>query len=185
MELRGFVDDNSTLWGTVIDGYEIHGGIDWLASQGNLWCVCAIGVSKVRKKVIEKARQYQNIQFATLIDPSVQMSERIEIGEGSIICARSLLTVDIRIGEHVIINLACTVGHDACLANYVTLYPSVNISGFANIGECAELGTGMQIIQGKNIGANSIIGAGAVVIKDIPNNCVAVGSPAKVIEHFD
>lgn len=50
------------------------------------------------------------------------------------------------------------------------------------MGECSKFGTGMQIIQGKNIGTESIIGAGAVVIRDIPDRCTAVGSPAKVIK---
>ena len=113
------------------------------------------------------------------------MSKRIEIGEGSIICAGNILTVDIQIGKHVIINLDCTVGHDAVLHDFVTLYPSVNVSGITDIGECVELGTGMQIIQGKKVGAGSIVGAGAVVVKDIPDKCVAVGSPAKAIKFFD
>ena len=182
--LSGFVDDNQDLWGSVADGYKIHGGIDWLATQGELWCVCAIGAAKVRKNAIEKVKLFQNVRFATLVDPSVLMSKRIEIGEGSIICAGNILTVDIQIGNHVIINLDCTVGHDAILHDFVTLYPSVNISGITDIGECVELGTGMQIIQGKKVGAGSIVGAGAVVVKDIPENCVAVGSPAKAIKFF-
>lgn len=61
----------------------------------------------------------------------------------------------------------------------------MNISGNVDIGECAEMGTGMQIIQGKKIGAGSIVGAGAVVVKDIPENCTAVGSPAKPIKYFE
>ena len=79
----------------------------------------------------------------------------------------------------------CTIGHDAVLEPFVTVYPSANISGMTRIGYGAELGTGMQIIQGKQIGANSIIGAGAVVVKDIPANCTAVGSPAKPIKFFE
>ena len=110
------------------------------------------------------------------------MSDRVFIGEGSIICAGSIITVDIRIGKHVILNLDCTVGHDACLEDFVTVYPSVNVSGNVLVEECAELGTGTQIIQGKKIGAQTIVGAGAVVVKDLPEKCTAVGSPAKPIK---
>lgn len=183
--LQGFIDDNQELWGTEIDGYPVMGGIAWLASQEESWCVCAVGAARTRKKIIEKASEYSNIHFATLVDPTVQMSRRIEIGEGTIICAGCILTVDIKIGKHVIVNLDCTVGHDAVISDYVTLYPSVNVSGITEIGACAELGTGMQIIQGKSVGNGSIIGAGAVVVRDIPDNCVAVGSPAKVIKIID
>lgn len=176
--LRGFVDDNRELWGTEADGYPINGGVDWLSGQGEVWCVCAVGSARARKKIIEKASAYRNIHFATLIDPDVQMSKRVAIGEGSIVCAGNLLTVDITIGKHVILNLDCTVGHDAVLEDFVTVYPGVHLSGNTVIETCAELGTGMVIIQGKKVGAGSIVGAGAVVVKDIPEHCVAVGSPA-------
>ena len=110
------------------------------------------------------------------------LSDRVQIGASTIICAGTIITVDIRIGDHVIINLDCTLGHDDIIRDYVTIYPSVNVSGNVEVGECSKFGTGMQIIQGKNIGTESIIGAGAVVIRDIPDRCTAVGSPAKVIK---
>jgi sugar O-acyltransferase (sialic acid O-acetyltransferase NeuD family) len=133
--------------------------------------------------IIEKVTQENpNIRFATLIDPTVEMSDLVEIGEGTIICAHTIITVNISIGKHVIINLDCTIGHDAVLKDFVTLYPSVNVSGASNIGKTVEMGTGMQIIQGKNVGEYSIAGAGAVVVRDIPSNCTAVGSPAKPIK---
>ena len=64
----------------------------------------------------------------------------------------------------------------------MTIYPSVNVSGNVLIGQCTELGTGTQIIQGKTITANSIVGAGAVVVKNIEEPGTYVGSPAKKIK---
>ena len=113
------------------------------------------------------------------------MSDSVIIGEGSIVCAHTIITVNITIGKHVIVNLDCTIGHDAVLNDFVTVYPGVNISGNTDIGYASELGTGMQIIQGKKIGERSIVGAGAVVIRDIPEKCTAVGSPAKPIKLFE
>lgn len=182
----GFVDDNETLHGTMQDEYPVLGGCDYLATiKENIWVIIAVGAARVKKIIVEKLSQYENIHYATLIDPSVILSDRIEIKEGSIICAGTILTVDITIGRHVILNLDCTVGHDVVIEDYVTAYPSVNISGNVIVGEEAELGTGMQIIQGKKIGKQSIVGAGSVVIKDIPEQCTAVGSPAKPIKFFD
>lgn len=106
----------------------------------------------------------------------------MEIGEGTIICAGTIITVDIKIGNHVIINLDCTLGHDDVIEDYVTIYPSVNVSGNVTIGESTELGTGMQVIQGKKIAAETVIGAGAVVVKDIEEKGTWVGSPAKKIK---
>ena len=81
-----------------------------------------------------------------------------------------------------VINLDCTIGHDADIEDFVTIYPSVNVSGNVLVGQCTELGTGMQIIQGKTITANSIVGAGAVVVKNIEEPGTYVGSPAKKIK---
>ncbi len=181
--LLGFVDDNPELQGKKVNGYPVLGGCESLASYPEAFAVCAIGAAKIRRRIIEKVKSMSPSQkFAKLLDPSVEKSDSVVIGEGSIICAHNILTVNIKIGAHVIVNLDCTIGHDAIIEDFVTVYPSANISGITHIGEGSELGTGMQIIQGKTVGRNSIIGAGAVVVKDIPENCVAVGSPAKPIK---
>ncbi len=184
--LLGFMDDNEDIQGTTINGYKVLGGTDSVEEYPEAFFVCAVGSSRVREKIIYKMREVNpNIKFGTVIDPSVEMSDLVSVGEGSIICAHTIITVNITIGNHVIINLDCTVGHDAVISDFVTLYPSVNVSGITNIGRATELGTGMQIIQGKTIGDYSIVGAGAVVVKDIPSRCTAVGSPAKPIKFFE
>lgn len=179
--LVGFIDDDETKWGTKESDYTILGGCDYLRKLSDVYAICAIGAAKTRKIVIEKMRA-SNVKFATLIDPSVLISKKVEIGEGTIICANSIITVDIKIGEHVIINLDCTIGHDDIIDNFVTIYPSVNVSGNVHLGECAELGTGMQIIQGKKVAPNTIIGAGSVVVRDCVESGTYVGSPAKKIK---
>ena len=184
-DLKGFIDDNRTLWGTVLDDYEVIGGCDYLWNiTRDVWVLCAVGASKTRKKIIGLGGSAY-VHFATVIDPSVQMSKRVQIGEGTMICAGNIITVDVTIGKHNIINLDCTIGHDAVLGDFVTLYPSVNVSGCSTIGSETELGTGMQTIQGMKVGSRTIVGAGAVVIREIPDLCVAVGSPAKPIRFLE
>lgn len=184
--IMGFIDDDETLHGSMQDGYPVLGGCSYLGMlQEEAYVVIAIGSSKVKKKMTKKLEHYDNVKFATLVDPSVILSDRVNLGEGCIICAGTIVTVDVMIGRHVIINLDCTLGHDDVIGDYVTVYPSVNISGIVHVGAEVELGTGTQIIQGKTIGEKSILGAGAVVTHDIPENCVAVGSPAKPIKFFE
>lgn len=185
-KIKGFIDDNEAIHGKYEGGYQVIGGCEYLINLSEeVWLVCAVGCARVRKKIINKFKGCNNIKFATVIDPSVIISNRVSVGEGTIICAGTIVTVDITIGNHVIINLDCTLGHDDIIGDFVTIYPSVNVSGCVNVGECAELGTGMQIIQGKNIGREAIVGAGAVVVKDIPEKCTAVGSPAKAIKFLE
>ncbi|MEK4060364.1 MULTISPECIES: acetyltransferase [Paenibacillus] len=179
----GFIDENPVLTGSTINGFPVLGGIEWLESTDkHIFICCTIGNPILREKMISIASKCSNVSFATLIDPSVLLSEFVEIGEGSIICAGSILTVNITIGRHVIINLDCTIGHDAIINDFCTLYPSVNVSGSTIIKSNVEVGTGTQIIQGITIEEGTIVGAGAVVVKGLPANCTAVGSPAKPIK---
>lgn len=183
--LLGFIDDDDALQGTFVNGYAVLGKTED-ASAYDAYFVCAVGSARIREQIIKRITKINSAaRFAVLIDPSVEMSELIDIGEGTIICAHSILTVNITIGKHVIINLDCTVGHDAVLKDFVTLYPSVNVSGMTDIGYCSELGTGVQIIQTKKVGDNAIVGAGAVIIKDIPERCTAVGCPAIPVKFFE
>lgn len=178
--IKGFIDDNELLWGTMEDDYKVVGGCEYLKTLGDVYAVCAVGSARIRKIIIEEFKETE-VKFATVIDPSVITSKRVEIGEGTIICAGTILTVDIKIGNHVIINLDCTFGHDDIIEDFVTVYPSVNVSGNVVVGQCSELGTGMQIIQGKKVTANTIIGAGAVVVRDCLESGTYVGAPAKKI----
>lgn len=179
----GFVDDNKSIQGTEINGYKVVGDIDWLKEQ-ELYVVNAIGDPVIKKKVMDKLDGSKN-KYPVLIHPSVICSDRVSFGEGSIICAGNIITVNVEIGKHVIINLDCTIGHDANIGDYSTVLPSVNVSGFVKAEECVSVGTGSAVIQGVNIGRNTVVGAGAVVVKDLPANCTAVGSPAKPIKFHE
>ena len=183
-DLKGFLDDNTDIYGKELDGYLVAGGHEVVENySSDVWCVLAIGSAKGRRKGIARLTPFPHIHFATLIDPGVVISRSVKIGEGCMICAGNIITVDVSIGNHVIVNLDCTVGHDAIISDYVTLYPSVNVSGNVNIGECSEIGTGSAIIQGIKIGSGVIVGANSTLIRDVEDEVTVVGSPAKVIKH--
>lgn len=180
--IEGYLDDGVEP-GTEIAGYYVLGGIEKLREYDEQTAVvCAIGSANMREKIISKIKNMGKYEFPNLIDPGVQMSDRISFGEGNIICAGNILTVDIIIRDFVILNLSCTVGHDVVMESFVTVYPGVNISGCTEVKKGVELGTGSRIIQGKTIEKNAIIGAGAVVIKDIVESGTYVGTPAKKVK---
>ena len=144
-----------------------------------------IGTPKHRKDLMEK---FESIGGA----PKTIVSELSRIGSfdnfigiGTTIMAGTQITNSVKIGKGVLINLNCTVGHDANIENYVELTPSVNISGHCNIGALTTLGTGAVVIPGVTIGKNCVIGAGSVVTKDVPDNSVVVGVPGKIIKTLD
>lgn len=178
--LLGFIDDKYYKKADHINGYNIIGDIDWLLDK-DYYVVIAIGDCLSKKVIYNKIKNTRN-KFASLIHPDVKISKHVDIGEGCIICAGNIITVNIKIGNQVIVNLDSTIGHDAIIKDFSTILPSVNVSGNVTIGECVNVGTGTAIIQGINICDNVIIGAGSVVVKDIIEAGTYVGSPAKKIK---
>lgn len=182
--ILGFIDDNIQIQGRTVDGYKVIGTTSAAKNYPGAYFICAVGSARIRKTLVEKIKATVNgAKFATLIDPAcVCCRERIQIGEGCIICANTYITLDIKIGSHVYIGGNGTVGHDAQLGDFVTLYPGVNVSGSTGIASGCELGTGTQIIQGLSVGSNTIVGAGSVIVRNLPPDCTAVGVPARVIK---
>ncbi len=81
-----------------------------------------------------------------------------------------------------LLNKLCSVGHDTRICNFSTAAPGVNLGGNCVFGEGVEFGINSSTIQGVKIGAGAVIGGGAIVVRDIPDNSVAVGVPAKVVK---
>ncbi|MCD6474854.1 MAG: acetyltransferase, partial [Anaerolineaceae bacterium] len=180
--LIGFFDDGVEA-GTLVNGYPVLGGVKELNCwKGELHLSLALGIPKTKKTVFEKIKN-KNVTYPTLIHPNVisGKSEYVKLGEGCIVCAGNIITTNIEIGKHVILNLACTVGHETKIGDFSSFMPTCNISGEVTIGESTFWGTGAKVINQTKIGNNVIIGAGAVVTTDIPDDVTAVGIPAKVI----
>lgn len=158
------------------------GSDDLLASSDlDFEYVIGIGDGIVRERLDMIATAAGRIA-ATLIHPMASVGRyRVDLGPGTVICANSSLTTNLVLGRHVHVNLNSTIGHDSVIADYVSINPGVNVSGNVNVGKGTMLGTGCQVIQGKSIGSQSIIGAGAVVVRDIPDDVVAIGSPARAV----
>ncbi|MDX1463198.1 MAG: acetyltransferase [Marinirhabdus sp.] len=179
--ILGFIDDNVPK-NTKIHDQKVLGNVAFLKNMSQRpKVVFAIGDSEVKKQL---ATLLVGFEFETLIHPSIdiQSFQNIDIGKGVILCEGNLLTTDITIEDFVLINISCTVGHDAVLKKYSSIMPGCNISGEVTVGECVFVGTGTKIVNQMQIGNGAIIGAGSVVAKDIPANCTAVGVPAKPIK---
>ena len=184
-EFLGFYDDGFEK-GTTINNNQVLGSIEDLAnSSQELNVVVAIGSPEIKRKIVEKLTS-ATIKFPTLIHPSVLVGDEfVLIGNGCIICAGTIITCNIEIKDFVILNLMCTVGHDTVINSFASFMPSVNISGEVVIHEEVYVGTGAKIINQLEIGKQTIVGAGAVVSKTLPEKCTAVGIPAKPIKFHD
>lgn len=175
-------DDRETTPYQVINGIPLISLKEIKKYLPDLFAIAAIGNPSIRQRAVLQAKEL-GCKFPVLIHPSVHLDqETTTIGEGAIICAGTILTVNIEIKKHVIVNLNCTIGHNCILEDFVTLSPGCHLSGYTEIKYGAYLGTSSVTIEKHTIGENSIIGAGAVVATDIPDNVTAVGIPARVKE---
>lgn len=181
-EVLGFLDDHTKPGKQ--GAYTILGGLDSWADYSDSEFVVAIGNPRVRKQVVEKLMAWGLDAFATLVHPSVRMGENVNVGKGTMICAGCIVTVDIAIGNHVILNLNVTIGHDDVISDYVTVAPMAALSGNVILEPGVEVGTGAAIRQGINMAEGSMLGMGGILTKDTEANTIYVGSPAKPLKQL-
>jgi len=182
-QFMGFLDDGVD--GFTVEGYPILGPISSITTLPRpIYAVCAVGDPRLRRKLVAQVETC-GCEFATLIHPTVSKSQYVSVGEGSIICAGTILTTNIRLGKHSILNLNCKVGHDSILGDFTSCMPGVNIAGDVAVGDGCYFGLSACVINRVSIGEWSVIGAGATAIRNIPSRCVAVGVPAKPIKTLD
>jgi len=181
--ILGFLDD-AIEEGTPIQNLKVLGNIEYLKTLSEKpSLVFGLSTPIIKRKIFKELRDYN---FPIIIHPKVSLKGyNIKLGKGCIICQGTIFTCDIIISDFVTINLYCTVGHDVFIGKYSSLMPSVNTSGEVIIGEGVFIGTGAAIVNQMNIGAGTIIGAGAVVSNSLPNNCTAVGVPARPIKYHN
>jgi sugar O-acyltransferase (sialic acid O-acetyltransferase NeuD family) len=169
----------------MINGIPFLGKIDRLLERTDTISIAfGIGLPKVKQTILRRLNQKQ-FTYPNLIHPNVQIGQDdVTLGKGVIICAGTIITCNVKIGDFTTFNLSCTVGHDTVIKDFSSFMPAVNISGEVNIDESVYVGTGAKIINQLSIGENTVVGAGAVVSKSLPANCTAVGVPAKPLKYL-
>lgn len=150
---------------------------DYKPSSKGLWII-GIGNNKSRKRIAEEV--LKDKEFITIMSAQAICDISIDPGEGTQIMAGVVIQVDTIIGNHCIINTAASIDHDCVIDSYVHIAPNVTLCGGVKIGECSFIGAASVILPYIKIGKNCTIGAGSVVTKNIPDNSLAYGNPAKI-----
>jgi acetyltransferase EpsM len=180
----GFLDNiNPERRGTTFCGAPILGSVeelDHLKQQGIEHIILGFGNCTARLQLAEVVRS-KGFRLVNAIHPQAIVASDVSIGAGSVIAAGAVVNPATQIGEHVIINTGACVDHDGVIADGCHISPGVRLGGHVTIDRASWIGIGATVIDHLQIGANTLIGAGSVVVNDIPDNVVAYGVPARIV----
>lgn len=169
-KVEAFLDDNTSIegvFGSILE-YEKYIDSEFIIGIGN---------AEIRKKLSDLP-----VKWYTAIHPSAVVSPKATIGEGTVVMPNAVINAGAVIGKHAIINTAAVVEHDNIISDYVHISVGAKIGGTVHVGESTWVGIGATVNNNMKICGGCIIGAGAVVVKDIVEVGTYIGIPAKKLE---
>ena len=140
----------------------------------------AIGNNKIRAAKTEELLA-QSASLITLVHPSAVISQYAVLGAGSVVMPNVTVNAFAHIGDGVILNTGCSIDHDCTVGNFAHISPGARLAGGVTVGVQSWLGIGCSVIQLVSVGSHAVVGAGAVVTCELPDNVKAVGVPARVL----
>lgn len=185
-ELLGFIDNDEKKWNTKLDSFPIFGGlslVNELIKKEVKFCNFvthdAISRYETGLELVKRGARLSNFIY-----PQINL-EFVKLGLGNYIQENVVLQAHVQIGNNSSIHIGSLIGHDTKIGNSVFIAHGCNISGGVEIEDGVFLGTGVSVLPNIRIGKWSIIGAGSLIIEDVPPYSLVVGNPGKVIKTFE
>ena len=143
--------------------------------------IIALGEPTLRKAVYKRLKDL-NFKFASIIDPTSIISPSASISEGVVIYPMSIINSSCYLGVNSVVNTHSTLGHDTAIGDHTVISSHVTIGGNSTIGNEVFVGLGAHIKEKLSIGNRSIVGMGSIVFRDLDENIIAIGNPARPIK---
>lgn len=172
---------------TTYEGYKVLGYLENIQNlveeHGVYGGIVAIGDNFTRNKVVNTILDlYPDFKFINAIHPSVIMGKNVKIGSGCLIMPGVILNNNASVGNHCILLTRSSLDHDTTVGDFSSFSPGVTTGGRVNVGNCSVIGIGANILHCKSIGNHCVIGGGALINKDIEDNSIAYGVPARIVK---
>lgn len=179
IDVVGFYAHDPARIGTTIFGLPVK-EIEKLGSDGCNNGIIAIGDNEARKKLSNDI----DLNWISVVHPFAWVHPDVPIGNGTVICAGAIVQPGAEIGTHVIINTKASVDHDTSVGSYSHISVA-HLAGSSSIDEGVLMALHSVVLPGIHVGAWAIVGAGAVVTKNVKPNTTVVGMPARAIKTND
>lgn len=179
-EFIGFLDDDIKKQNQMIAGLQVLGTINKLPSFIEKGYSVAWGIAfpKVKASLV-KSCECLNADFPSFISKSAWLSNHVSIGKGCIIYPGSSINYETVVGNFVIVNMNCAIGHNTELNDFVSLAPGVNLGGYTQVGKRTQMGINSSTKQSTIIGSDCIIGGQSIVVENTNDNMTIKGIPAR------
>ena len=185
VNIIGFIDDNPNLTGKQVINIPVIGKYKDLFLQEFKEKIqdvyCPIGINAVRIEYLSTLKK-EGYGIPSFFHHTVSIGPDVILGEAVYMLAGNSVMPHTTIGSYIMINSSSTIAHHVTLEDGVFMSSGVNIGALMRIKKNAYVGMGVTVMTGvKTVGKETLIGAGTVVIKDIPDYAVVVGNPGRVL----
>lgn len=182
--VAGFVDCDPSCLGKTILGLPVEGDENWLVEHarqtGPIAVALGVGDNQARERVASWCAAH-GFLLPALAHPSAVVATSVQLGDGTVVMAGTVVNPDSQVGAGVILNTGCVVEHDNRIGAYAHLSANATTGGNVVIGARTHLGLGSTVLPGTTVGDDVIVGANSLVRYDCGNRVVLVGVPARVL----
>lgn len=175
----GFIDDDAARIGATMLGLPILGTTAMMRDIPHDAIVVAIGDNHARQQVT-LTLEADGERLTTATHPWTSIAAGVVIGAGAMVSAGAVITPGAHIGRGVLVNTNASIDHDTTVGDFAHVSAGATVGAHVTIGARTLVGLGAAVMSGCHVGADSIVGAGALVHRDLPDNVVAVGVPARI-----
>lgn len=180
-DLLGLLDDNAALHGELVGGTPVVGPIETVHEHPDALVVLTTGRPDmyVSRRMIAERLDLDDARYATIVHPSATVGETCSVGAGSVVLAHTALTADATIGRHVSVMPQVVLPHDVVIEDFATIASGVRVGGSCVVGTGAYLGQASCLRETVQVGPHAMVGMGSVVLRDVPEERLWMGVPAR------